>query len=103
MVLEVRGISLNNFPGNIILVMFKDLLGDYEPRGKTIQGIGKFIALDIDDPFHITTVAGFTIYGIGKLIERRSNYGLRRAKLDIIEIRRQIRELILDITTMKIR
>lgn len=83
-------------------MVLKDLLGDYEPKGKIVQGVGKFIALGLDDPFHLTTVTGFAIYGIGKLMERRSNYGIRRAKLDIAEAKRQMRELVLDISTMKI-
>lgn len=83
-------------------MMFKDLLGDYEPKGKTIQGVGKFIAAGLDDPFHITTISGLIIYGIGKMIEKRSSYGLRRAKIDLAEARRQLRELVLDISTMKL-
>ncbi len=61
----------------------RSLLGDYEPRGRTVQGVGKFIAFGLDDPFHITTVTGLAVYGVGKMMERRSNYGIRRAKVDI--------------------
>ena len=49
--------------------MFREVLGDYEPKGTVIQGIGRFLALGLDDPFHITTIAGFAVYGIGKYIE----------------------------------
>ncbi|AWR97498.1 hypothetical protein DFR86_08005 [Acidianus sulfidivorans JP7] len=82
--------------------MFEELLGDYEPKGKTIQGVGKFIAMGLDDPFHITTVTGFAVYGIGKMIEKRSNYGIRRAMLDIANIKREMRELSLDLATLKL-
>lgn len=81
--------------------MVKDILGDYEVKGGSVQAIGKFIAFGLDDPFHITTVSGFTIYGIGKLMERRTNYGLRMAHRDIQEIKRSLREALLDITTMR--
>ncbi|WP_338599374.1 hypothetical protein V6M85_09820 [Sulfolobus tengchongensis] len=82
--------------------MFRDLLGDYEAKGKVVQGVGRFIALGLDDPFHITTITGFTIYGIGKYIEKkRTNYGIRMAKLDIENIRKEIRESILDISTIR--
>ncbi|MDT7875308.1 MAG: hypothetical protein RQ872_01140 [Sulfolobaceae archaeon] len=81
--------------------MIKEILGDYEPKGKTIQAIGKFIAFGLDDPFHITTVSGITIYGIGKLMERRTNYGLRMAYADLQEVKRRLRESILDITSIR--
>lgn len=78
------------------------ILGDYEPKGKTIKGVGKFILWGIDDPFHITTVSGALIYGVGKIIESRSPYGIRRAKMDLAEIKRQMRELILDISSLRV-
>ncbi|AAK43345.1 hypothetical protein SULI_04990 [Saccharolobus solfataricus] len=82
--------------------MFKELLGDYEPRGRIIQGVGRFIALGLDDPFHITTITGFTLYGIGKYIEKkRTNYGIRMAKMDIENIRKNLREITLDISTIR--
>jgi len=82
--------------------MFKELLGDYEPRGRVIQGVGRFIALGLDDPFHITTISGFTIYGLGKYIEKkRTNYGIRMAKMDIENIRKDLREITLDISTIR--
>ncbi|MCH4814213.1 MAG: hypothetical protein QXY87_02530 [Saccharolobus sp.] len=82
--------------------MFKELLGDYEPRGKVIQGVGRFIALGLDDPFHITTISGFTIYGLGKYIEKkRTNYGIRMAKIDIENVRKDLREITLDISTIR--
>ncbi|ARM76202.1 hypothetical protein [Acidianus manzaensis] len=82
--------------------MFEDLLGDYEPKGRTIQGVGKFIAMGLDDPFHITTVTGFAVYGIGKAMEKRSNYGIRRAMMDIANIKREMKELTLDLSSMKL-
>ncbi|MDT7860924.1 MAG: hypothetical protein RRA45_01725 [Saccharolobus sp.] len=82
--------------------MFKEILGDYEPRGRIIQGVGKFIALGLDDPFHITTITGFTIYGIGKYIERKTtNYGIRMAKIDLEHIRKDFRDLILDLSSIR--
>ncbi|AOL16306.1 hypothetical protein BFU36_05850 [Sulfolobus sp. A20] len=79
--------------------MVRDLLGDYEPRGRVIQGVGRFIAFGLDDPFHITTVSGLTIYAIGKFVEKRSTrYGIRMAKIDMEKIRKDIRELTLDIS-----
>ncbi|BDC00169.1 hypothetical protein [Saccharolobus caldissimus] len=82
--------------------MFKEILGDYEPRGRIIQGVGKFIALGLDDPFHITTITGFTIYGIGKYIERKTtNYGIRMAKIDLENIRKDFRDLILDLSSIR--
>ncbi|ACP36265.1 conserved hypothetical protein [Sulfolobus islandicus Y.G.57.14] len=82
--------------------MFKELLGDYEPRGRVIQGVGRFIALGLDDPFHITTISGFTIYGLGKYIEKkRTNYGIRMAKMDIENVRKDLREITLDISTIR--
>ncbi|ACP38855.1 hypothetical protein [Saccharolobus islandicus] len=82
--------------------MFKELLGDYEPRGRVIQGVGRFIALGLDDPFHITTISGFTIYGLGKYIEKkRTNYGIRMAKMDIENLRKDLREITLDISTIR--
>jgi hypothetical protein len=79
----------------------KDILGDYEPRGSTVQGVGKFIAMGLDDPFHITTVSGFSIYGVGKLMEKRTNYGMRMASMDLNEIKRQLNQLILDIHSLR--
>jgi len=77
-------------------------LGDYEPRGRVIQGVGRFIALGLDDPFHITTISGFTIYGLGKYIEKkRTNYGIRMAKMDIENVRKDLREITLDISTIR--
>ncbi|ACP47801.1 conserved hypothetical protein [Sulfolobus islandicus Y.N.15.51] len=82
--------------------MFKELLGDYEPRGRVIQGVGRFIALGLDDPFHITTISGFTIYGLGKYIEKkRTNYGIRMTKMDIENVRKDLREITLDISTIR--
>ncbi|QGA55161.1 hypothetical protein GFS03_11550 [Sulfolobus sp. E5-1-F] len=82
--------------------MFKELLGDYEPRGRVIQGVGRFIALGLDDPFHITTISGFAIYGLGKCIEKkRTNYGIRMAKIDIENVRKDLREITLDISTIR--
>jgi len=78
------------------------ILGDYEPKGKMIQGFGKFLLWGLDDPFHITTISGSVIYGVGKIIESRSPYGLRRAKMDLAEIKRQMRELILDISSIRV-
>ncbi|BCU69418.1 hypothetical protein KN1_07150 [Stygiolobus caldivivus] len=92
-------LSINNITD--MKQMVKDILGDYEVKGGSVQAIGKFIAFGLDDPFHITTVSGFTIYGIGKLMERRTNYGLRMAHRDIQEIKRSLREALLDITTMR--
>lgn len=80
----------------------KEILGDYEPKGKTLQAIGKFIAFGLDDPFHATTVTGLTLYGVGKYMEkRRTNYGLRLAYLELEEVKRRLRESILDINTMR--
>jgi len=77
-------------------------LGDYEPRGRVIQGVGRFIALGLDDPFHITTISGFTIYGLGKYIEKkRTNYGIRMTKMDIENVRKDLREITLDISTIR--
>ncbi len=77
-------------------------MGDYEPRGRVIQGVGRFIALGLDDPFHITTISGFTIYGLGKYIEKkRTNYGIRMAKMDIENVRKDLREITLDISTIR--
>lgn len=74
----------------------------YEPRGRVIQGVGRFIALGLDDPFHITTISGFTIYGLGKYIEKkRTNYGIRMAKMDIENVRKDLREITLDISTIR--
>ena len=81
--------------------LVKDILGDCEVKGGTLQGIGKFIAFGLDDPFHVTTVSGLAIYGIGKIMERRTNYGLRLAYRDIQEVKRALREAILDIATMR--
>ncbi|EWG07416.1 MAG: Hypothetical Protein ASUL_05471 [Candidatus Aramenus sulfurataquae] len=80
----------------------KELLGDYEKKGSTVQGVGKFIAMGLDDPFHVTTVSGFAIYGIGKLMERRTNYGIRMARMDVQEIKRQLREALLDIHSLRL-
>ena len=82
--------------------MFREVLGDYESKGTVIQGIGRFIALGLDDPFHITTITGFTVYGIGKYIEKkRTNYGIRMARMDIQNISRGIKELALDLSTLR--
>ncbi|AKV73355.1 MULTISPECIES: hypothetical protein [Metallosphaera] len=83
--------------------MMKDLLGDYEPRGKVIQGVGKFIAFGLDDPFHLTTVTGLAIYGAGKLMERRSNYGIRRAKLDMTLTMLELKNLVEEIHGIRIQ
>ncbi|BFH72722.1 hypothetical protein SJAV_06660 [Sulfurisphaera javensis] len=81
----------------------KEILGDYEPKGKTTQTIGKFIAFGLDDPFHITTISGLAIYGIGKYMEKRgTNYGLRIAYQELEEFKRRLRETLLDINTMRL-
>ncbi|AWR99318.1 hypothetical protein [Metallosphaera hakonensis] len=80
----------------------KDILGDYEPKGKLIQGIGKFIAFGLDDPFHVTTVTGLALYGTGKLMERRSNYGIRRAKIDIGLVTMDLRNVIEEIHSLRL-
>ncbi|MEM0288541.1 MAG: hypothetical protein QXY37_02080 [Metallosphaera sp.] len=80
----------------------RELLGDYEPRGKVVQGLGKFIAFGLDDPFHVTTATGLALYGIGKIMERRSNYGLRRAKIDIAFTTLEIKEIISDLAQMRL-
>ncbi|MEM0374031.1 MAG: hypothetical protein QXV69_05375 [Sulfolobaceae archaeon] len=63
--------------------MFKELLGDYDKKGESLKILGKFIAFGLDDPFHITTFTGLVIYGIGKMRERSTNYGIRMMKLEI--------------------
>jgi len=85
--------SLKNIP--------KEILGDYEPRGSTVQGVGKFIAMGLDDPFHITTISGFSIYGIGKLMEKRTNYGIRMASIDLNEIKRELNQLVIDVHSLR--
>ncbi|EHP69274.1 MAG: hypothetical protein RXS23_06790 [Metallosphaera yellowstonensis] len=80
----------------------REILGDYEPRGRTIQGVGKFIAFGLDDPFHITTVTGLTLYGVGKLMESRSVYGLRRAKVDIALSMMELRNVVRELTSLKV-
>jgi hypothetical protein len=101
--LDTMRSPLNRFSTQIISMKntFKEILGDYEVKGGTVQAVGKFIAFGLDDPFHITTISGLTIYGIGKLMERRTNYGLRMAYRDIQEMKRSLREAIMDITTMR--
>jgi len=80
----------------------KEILGDYEPKGRTIQAVGKFVAFGLDDPFHVTTITGLTLYGIGKYMEKRgTNYGLRMAYQDLEEFKRRLRETILDINSMR--
>jgi len=81
----------------------KEILGDYEPRGRTIQAVGKFVAFGLDDPFHVTTITGLTLYGIGKYMEKRgTNYGLRMAYQDLEEFKRRLRETILDINSIRL-
>ncbi|EZQ11073.1 MULTISPECIES: hypothetical protein [Acidianus] len=82
--------------------MLKEILGDYEPKGKMVQQVGRFIFAGLDDPLHITTVSGLAIYGIGKMIERRSNYGIRRAKVDLELIRRDFSQNIREIMSLKL-
>jgi len=81
----------------------KEILGDYEPKGRTMQAVGKFVAFGLDDPFHVTTITGLTLYGIGKYMEKRgTNYGLRMACQDLEEFKRRLRETILDINSMRL-
>jgi hypothetical protein len=80
----------------------RSLLGDYEPRGRLVQGVGKFIAFGLDDPFHVTTVTGFAMIGIGKMMERRSNYGIRRAKMDINMTLHEMNKAINDIRNLRL-
>ena len=81
----------------------KEILGDYEPRGRTVQAVGKFLAFVLDDPFHITTIAGLTLYGIGKYLEKKkTNYGLRIAYQELEEFKRRLRDAILDINSLRI-
>jgi|GEM_PF-792750 hypothetical protein len=61
-----------------------DLLGDFEPPGSTLMKIGKFIAVGLDDPLHLTTVTGAVLYGLGAMMHRRSPLGIRRSSLLII-------------------
>ncbi|BBG24714.1 hypothetical protein [Sulfuracidifex tepidarius] len=79
----------------------RSLLGDYEPRGKLVQGVGKFIAFGLDDPFHITTVTGLAVYGVGKMMERRSNYGIRRAKMDIHMTINEMNKMVNEIRSLR--
>lgn len=80
----------------------RSLLGDYEPRGKLVQGVGKFIAFGLDDPFHVTTVTGLAIYGVGKMMERRTNYGLRMAKMDVHATVHELNKLVNDIRSLRL-
>lgn len=81
----------------------KEILGDYEPKGRTIQAVGKFIAFGLDDPFHITTITGLALYGIGKYMEKRgTNYGLRMAYQNLEEFKRRLKETILDINSIRL-
>ncbi|BFI76146.1 MULTISPECIES: hypothetical protein [Sulfurisphaera] len=81
----------------------KEILGDYEPKGKTLQAVGKFIAFGLDDPFHLTTISGLTLYGVGKYMEKKNtNYGLRLAYQDLEEFKRRLREAILDISSIRL-
>jgi hypothetical protein len=80
----------------------RSLLGDYEPRGKLVQGVGKFIAFGLDDPFHVTTVTGLAVYGVGKMMERRTNYGLRMAKRDVHATVHELNKLVNDIRSLRL-
>ncbi|QKQ99957.1 hypothetical protein GWK48_05805 [Metallosphaera tengchongensis] len=79
----------------------RELLGDYEPRGRLLQGIGKFVLFGLDDPFHLTTVTGLAIYGVGKVMESRSNYGIRRAKVDIAITTQDFRNLVDELRSLR--
>lgn len=70
--------------------MLKDILGDEEKKGRTLQSVGKIIAFAFDDPFHLTTVSGLALYGIGKLRERSTNYGIRMMLKDIYAIHNEL-------------
>jgi len=84
---------------NICIV--RELLGDYEKRGESLKRLGKFVALVLDDPFHATTVTGLALYGMGKIAERRTNYGLRLAYMSVREGEKAIREGLLDIMSLR--
>ncbi|MCY0859327.1 MAG: hypothetical protein OWQ54_02730 [Sulfolobaceae archaeon] len=70
--------------------MFREILGDEEKKGDTLKAVGKIIAFAFDDPFHITTVTGLTLYGIGKLREKRTNYGLKMMLRDIYAMHQEL-------------
>jgi len=80
-----------------------DLLGPYEPSGSTAMRVGKFVAAALDDPFHVTTAVGISIYVAGALARRNSSYGIRRAMLDFHEGRTRVRELAEELSSLSLR
>jgi len=72
------------------------LLGDYEKKGETLKGLGKFFIFSLDDPFHLTTLTGLAIYVIGKARERSTTYGLRMFAVDYSLLKLELRDALLD-------
>jgi hypothetical protein len=74
----------------------RHLLGDYEKKGETLKGLGKFFVFSLNDPLHLTTLTGLAIYAIGKARERSTNYGLRMFAVDYSLLKLELRDVLLD-------
>ena len=72
------------------------LLGDYEKKGETLKGLGKFFIFSLDDPLHLTTLTGLAIYAIGKARERSTTYGLRMFAVEYSLLKLELRDALLD-------
>ncbi|MCI4455913.1 MAG: hypothetical protein JHC23_04250 [Sulfolobus sp.] len=72
------------------------LLGDYEKKGETLKGLGKFFIFSLDDPFHLTTLTGLAFYALGKARERSTNYGLRMFAMDYSLLKLELKDVLFD-------
>jgi hypothetical protein len=76
--------------------MVRYLLGDYEKKGETLKGLGKFFIFSLDDPFHLTTLTGLAFYALGKARERSTNYGLRMFAVDYSLLKLELKDVLFD-------
>lgn len=80
----------------------KYILGDEERKGEVLKGVGKFLIFSLDDPFHLTTVSGLAVYGVGKLREKRTNYGVKLMLQDYAKLKDSLHKDLLELISMRL-
>lgn len=79
-----------------------NILGNYERPGSTIKNVGKFLVFTLDDPFHLTTIAGGALYLTGSVVERRSPMGIRESTLHLRHGLHEMRRIVDEINAMRL-
>ncbi|BCU67586.1 hypothetical protein HS7_10230 [Sulfolobales archaeon HS-7] len=81
----------------------RDIMGEYSPRGETLANVGKFIAIGLDDPFHVTTITGGALIIAGEIMRRRTPLGVRMATLMIRQGIQEFHKISLEISTLGLK